>query len=85
MQWHRSRYTLAVDQAKISADDTFKIGEPRFDSGMALLDKSKPSFNPLAPLTPEEVCWIIDRSFSCEVNQTLRAPFHMYSLVLPGA
>ncbi|KAJ8591458.1 Mak10-domain-containing protein [Rhizopogon salebrosus TDB-379] len=47
---------------------SFEIGEPRFDSGMALLDKSKPSFNPLAPLTPEEVCWIIDRSFSCEME-----------------
>ena len=46
-----------------------KIGEPRFDSGLALLDESRPPFKPLTPLLPEEVCWIIDRAFACEVNQ----------------
>ncbi|KAI6046740.1 Mak10 subunit, NatC N-terminal acetyltransferase-domain-containing protein [Pisolithus marmoratus] len=45
----------------------FEIGEPRFDSGLALLDDSRPPFDPLAPLLPEEVCWIIDRTFSCEM------------------
>ncbi|KAG6330036.1 hypothetical protein ID866_9056 [Astraeus odoratus] len=46
----------------------FEIGEPRFDSGLALLDDSRPPFNPLAPLLPEEVCWIIDRTFACEME-----------------
>ncbi|OAX36010.1 Mak10-domain-containing protein [Rhizopogon vinicolor AM-OR11-026] len=67
---------------------SFEIGEPRFDSGMALLDKSKPSFNPLAPLTSEEVCWIIDRSFSCEMewhsgytlSQTIFSFLYVHSL-----
>ncbi|KAI6125227.1 Mak10 subunit, NatC N-terminal acetyltransferase-domain-containing protein [Pisolithus croceorrhizus] len=45
----------------------FEIGEPRFDSGLALLDDSRPPFDPLVPLLPEEVCWIIDRAFSCEI------------------
>ncbi|KAI6098028.1 Mak10 subunit, NatC N-terminal acetyltransferase-domain-containing protein [Pisolithus croceorrhizus] len=44
-----------------------QIGEPRFDSGLALLDDSRPPFDPLVPLLPEEVCWIIDRAFSCEI------------------
>ncbi|KAL4064339.1 Mak10 subunit, NatC N-terminal acetyltransferase-domain-containing protein [Scleroderma citrinum] len=46
----------------------FEIGEPRFDSGLALLDGSRPPFKPLAPLLPEEVCWIIDRTFACEME-----------------
>ncbi|KAI6099200.1 Mak10 subunit, NatC N-terminal acetyltransferase-domain-containing protein [Pisolithus croceorrhizus] len=46
---------------------TFEIGEPRFDSGLALLDDSRSPFNPLAPLLPEIVCWIIDRAFSCKM------------------
>ncbi|KAI6103733.1 Mak10 subunit, NatC N-terminal acetyltransferase-domain-containing protein [Pisolithus croceorrhizus] len=45
----------------------FEIGEPRFDSGLALLDDSRPPFDPLVPLLPEEVCWMIDRAFSCEM------------------
>ncbi|KAI6097765.1 hypothetical protein EDD16DRAFT_1666980, partial [Pisolithus croceorrhizus] len=44
----------------------FEIDEPRFDSGLALLDDSRPPFDPLVPLLPEEICWIIDRAFSCE-------------------
>ncbi|KAG1736921.1 Mak10 subunit, NatC N-terminal acetyltransferase-domain-containing protein [Suillus paluster] len=70
------------------AMSSFEIGEPRFDSGLALLDKTKPSFNPLAPLTPEEVCWIIDRSFSCEMewhsgytlSQTIFSFLYVHSL-----
>ncbi|KIM61115.1 hypothetical protein SCLCIDRAFT_16178 [Scleroderma citrinum Foug A] len=46
----------------------FEIGEPRFDSGLALLDESRPPFKPLTPLLPEEVCWIIDRAFACEME-----------------
>ncbi|KAI6124048.1 Mak10 subunit, NatC N-terminal acetyltransferase-domain-containing protein, partial [Pisolithus croceorrhizus] len=43
------------------------IGEPRSDSGLALLDDSRPPFDPLVPLLPDEVCWIIDRAYSCEM------------------
>jgi hypothetical protein len=72
----------------LDAMSSFEIGEPRFDSGLALLDKSKPTFNPLAPLTPEEVCWIIDRSFSCEMewhsgytlSQTIYSFLYVHSL-----
>ncbi|KAI6095245.1 Mak10 subunit, NatC N-terminal acetyltransferase-domain-containing protein [Pisolithus croceorrhizus] len=46
----------------------FEIGEPRFDSGLVLLDDSRPPFDPFVPLLPEEVCWIIDRAFSCELR-----------------
>lgn len=45
-----------------------QIGEPRLDSGMILEEQRRPPFDPLAPLLPEEVCWILDRSFACEVN-----------------
>ncbi|KAG1749555.1 Mak10 subunit, NatC N-terminal acetyltransferase-domain-containing protein [Suillus lakei] len=72
----------------LDAMSSFEIGEPRFDSGLALLDKSRPSFNPLGPLTPEEVCWIIDRSFSCEMewhsgytlSQTIFSFLYVHSL-----
>jgi hypothetical protein len=45
-----------------------QIGEPRLDSGFILDEDNKPPFNPLAPLLPEELCWILDRAFACEVN-----------------
>ena len=45
-----------------------QIGEPRLDSGMSLEEQPRPPFNPLTPLLPEEICWILDRSFACEVN-----------------
>lgn len=67
MPWPHSKY---VDRRTLLYAGLVlaKIGEPRFDSGMALMDESRPTFDPLAPLLPEEVCWIIDRSFACEVN-----------------
>ena len=39
------------------------------DSGMVLEEAQRPPFDPLVPLLPEEVCWILDRSISCEVNK----------------
>ena len=39
------------------------------DSGMVLEEARRPPFNPLSPLLPEEVCWILDRSISCKVDQ----------------
>ncbi|KAF9228847.1 Mak10-domain-containing protein [Gyrodon lividus] len=59
---------LAKDFTLQDAMAAFEIGEPRFDSGMALMDQSRPDFDPLTPLLPEEVCWIIDRSFACEME-----------------
>lgn len=35
---------------------------------MVLEEQRRPPFDSLAPLLPEEVCWILDRSFACEVN-----------------
>ena len=35
---------------------------------MILEEQRRPSFDPLTPLLPEEVCWLLDRSFACEVN-----------------
>ena len=38
------------------------------DSGLILNEEAeRPQFNPLAPLLPEEVCYILDRAFACEV------------------
>lgn len=35
---------------------------------MILEEAQRPPFDPLAPLLPEEVCWILDRATSCEVK-----------------
>jgi hypothetical protein len=46
-----------------------QIGDPRMDSGLILdEDSERPQFNPLAPLLPEEVCYILDRAIACEVR-----------------
>ena len=50
-----------------------QIGEPRLDGGM-LGDREyekKFPFEPLQPLLPEELCWIIDRSMQYEVRKLL--------------
>lgn len=39
------------------------------DSGLILDEEArKPQFNPLTPLLPEEVCYILDRVIACEVR-----------------
>lgn len=39
------------------------------DSGLILDDEAnRPQFNPLTPLLPEEVCYILDRVIACEVR-----------------
>lgn len=53
------------------------------DSGMALEQDVVVNFDPLAPLLPEELCWILDRMFAAEVNRTrslslCRSPVQMY-------
>lgn len=37
------------------------------DSGVVRTEFSRNQFDPLAPLLPEEVCWIMDRMFAAEV------------------
>ncbi|KAJ7778820.1 Mak10 subunit, NatC N-terminal acetyltransferase-domain-containing protein [Mycena maculata] len=49
------------------AMSAFEIGEPRLDSGMAGDADQRPPFDIWAPLLPQEICWIIDRSFSHEM------------------
>ncbi|KAJ7145006.1 Mak10 subunit, NatC N-terminal acetyltransferase-domain-containing protein [Mycena crocata] len=49
------------------AMSAFEIGEPRLDSGMAGAAEQRPPFDPWASLLPQEICWIIDRSFSYEM------------------
>ncbi|KAK0458604.1 Mak10 subunit, NatC N-terminal acetyltransferase-domain-containing protein [Desarmillaria tabescens] len=52
----------------LDAMSALEIGEPRLDSGMIIEKNRRPQFDPLTPLLPEEVCWIIDRSFSYEME-----------------
>ncbi|KAJ6630303.1 Mak10 subunit, NatC N-terminal acetyltransferase-domain-containing protein [Mycena sp. CBHHK59/15] len=49
------------------AMSAFEIGEPRLDSGMVVEGEQRPPFDIWAPLLPQEICWIIDRSFSYEM------------------
>ncbi|KAF8191647.1 Mak10 subunit, NatC N-terminal acetyltransferase-domain-containing protein [Mycena galopus ATCC 62051] len=49
------------------AMSAFEIGEPRLDSGMAGDEVQRPPFDIWAPLLPEEICWIIDRTFTLEM------------------
>ncbi|KAF8437566.1 Mak10 subunit, NatC N-terminal acetyltransferase-domain-containing protein [Boletus edulis BED1] len=79
---------LAKDFTLQDAMAAFEIGEPRFDSGLALMDQTRPVFDPLEPLLPEEVCWMIDRSFACEMqwhtgytlSQTIFSFLHVHAL-----
>lgn len=59
-----------------------QIGEPRMDSGMILEQQRRPPFDPLLPMLPQEVCWIMDRMFTCEVNRLAKyiAPYHFMYL-----
>lgn len=41
-----------------------QIMDPRMDTGMT---EPPLPFYPNKPLLPAEVCWILDRSFACEV------------------
>jgi hypothetical protein len=53
-----------------------QIGEVRMDSGvLAPANPDAPAFDPLAPLLPDEVCWLLDRSFACEVCTCCTPPF----------
>lgn len=50
------------------AMSVFEIGEPRLDSGFVPPGEVRREFEPLQPLLPEEVCWILDRAFACEME-----------------
>ncbi|KAI0933432.1 hypothetical protein AcV5_005579 [Taiwanofungus camphoratus] len=52
----------------LDAMSAFEIGEPRMDSGMVLEQHRRSPFEPLTLLLPQEVCWILDRSFACEME-----------------
>ncbi|KAJ3556462.1 hypothetical protein NM688_g2013 [Phlebia brevispora] len=52
----------------MDAMSAFEIGEPRMDSGMAIDHDVWDRFDPLSPLLPEELCWMLDRTFACEME-----------------
>jgi hypothetical protein len=47
---------------------SLQIGEPRLDTGLVPQEYIRPPFDPITPLLPEEVCWILDRAMAFEVN-----------------
>ena len=52
-----------------------QIGEPRLDSGLELPEQtSRPPFDPLAPLLPEELCWMFDTALAYQVRGQPHAP-----------
>ncbi|KAF8643573.1 hypothetical protein AX16_008961 [Volvariella volvacea WC 439] len=51
------------------AMSAYQIGEPQLDPGLILdEEKNRPPFNPMTPLLPEEICWIIDRACAYEME-----------------
>ncbi|KAF8875691.1 Mak10 subunit, NatC N-terminal acetyltransferase-domain-containing protein [Infundibulicybe gibba] len=52
------------------AMSAFEIGEPRLDTGIRLDGEQAPrgAFDPLTPLLPQELCWIIDRACAYEME-----------------
>ena len=44
-----------------------QIGEASLDTGFITKDQAQSPFDPLTPLLPEEVCWILDRAMAYEV------------------
>ncbi|KAI0282481.1 Mak10 subunit, NatC N-terminal acetyltransferase-domain-containing protein [Russula aff. rugulosa BPL654] len=60
---------LTEDFTLYDAMSALEIGNPRMDSGLILDEEArKPQFNPLTPLLPEEVCYILDRVIACEME-----------------
>lgn len=45
-----------------------EVMDPRMDSGVERPEYPKGSFDPYSLLLPEEVCWIIDRTFAAEMS-----------------
>ncbi|KAF9460883.1 Mak10 subunit, NatC N-terminal acetyltransferase-domain-containing protein [Collybia nuda] len=61
-------YMLMENFTLLDAMSAFEIGEPRLDSGLVIAESIRPSFDPTMPLLPEEICWILDRSFAYEME-----------------
>ncbi|KAJ4475557.1 Mak10 subunit, NatC N-terminal acetyltransferase-domain-containing protein [Lentinula aciculospora] len=60
---------VAVDAFSLNdAMTAIEIGDPRLDTGMELETTERLQFDPLTPLLPEEICWIIDRSMAYETE-----------------
>ncbi|KAN0109790.1 Mak10 subunit, NatC N(alpha)-terminal acetyltransferase domain containing protein [Russula decolorans] len=60
---------LTEDFTLYDAMSALEIGNPRMDSGLILDEEARrPQFNPLTPLLPEEVCYILDRVIACEME-----------------
>ncbi|KAI0285229.1 Mak10 subunit, NatC N-terminal acetyltransferase-domain-containing protein [Russula brevipes] len=60
---------LTEDFTLYDAMSALEIGDPRMDSGLILEEEAqRPQFNPLTPLLPEEVCYILDRAIACELE-----------------
>ncbi|KAJ3997460.1 Mak10 subunit, NatC N-terminal acetyltransferase-domain-containing protein [Lentinula boryana] len=60
---------VAIDGFSLhDAMTAIEIGDPRLDTGMQLEAVERPEFDPLNPLLPEEICWIIDRSMAYETE-----------------
>ncbi|KAK2460682.1 hypothetical protein APHAL10511_007152 [Amanita phalloides] len=52
----------------LEAMSAIEIGEPRLDTGFVNDDENPSAFDPLTPMLPEEICWILDRAFACEAG-----------------
>ncbi|KAJ3843014.1 Mak10 subunit, NatC N-terminal acetyltransferase-domain-containing protein [Lentinula raphanica] len=60
---------ITIDAFSLSdAMTAIEIGDPRLDTGMQLEVIKQPDFDPLTPLLPEEICWIIDHSMAYETQ-----------------
>lgn len=52
-----------------------EIGEPRLDSGLELPEQTnRPPFDPLAPLLPEELCWMFDTALAYQIEWMMGSP-----------
>ncbi|KAF8626362.1 hypothetical protein AX15_005013 [Amanita polypyramis BW_CC] len=52
----------------LEAMSAIEIGEPRLDTGFTKDNEDFPPFDPLTPMLPEEVCWILDKILACEME-----------------
>ncbi|KAI0792657.1 Mak10 subunit, NatC N-terminal acetyltransferase-domain-containing protein [Abortiporus biennis] len=85
---NEGQFVLTDGFTLMDAMSAFEIGEPRMDSGMIIESEQRPPFDPLAPLLPQELCWILDRSFACEMewhagntlSQTVYTLLHVHHL-----
>ncbi|KAF8638818.1 hypothetical protein AX17_001876 [Amanita inopinata Kibby_2008] len=50
------------------AMSALEIGEPRLDTGLIRDGEQLASLDPLTPMLPEEICWILDRACACEME-----------------